>query len=165
MNITERTEMAANSQLRRLISAGKAQGNQDLSLLEKIHVKVIIDPPTSQEIESNSTKGLCPCCGAEIKNQRPRIDLNTNTFLYRTHTIPLRKRSAELLEILIKRSPGVVTHDTIIRCLWGQNEPGHPAKNIQVQVCRLRQLLKGTGVSIVNIVDVGYRLAVDGFAS
>lgn len=131
----------------------------------KIQRKAIINAKSSPECEPEAASGVCPCCGAALQNQRLRIDLNTNTFLYKTHSIPLRAREAELLSVLIDRSPGVVAHDTIVRCVWGQNEPGDPEKNIQVTICRLRKKLKGTGASILNVFEVGYRFVVDGEAS
>lgn len=157
----EVSEVPAVRQFPRHVNAAKPAIKPDHSLLEKTHAEGSINGPHSLTFEPNSTKGVCPCCGGELKNQRPRIDLNTNSFIFKTRVVALRPREAEVLEVLIKRSPGVVTRDTITRCLWGWNEPNDPFKNIQVHICRLRHVLKGTGATILNVWDVGYRFSVE----
>ena len=144
------------------VNVARKGGKSDFSLLEKAHSSRIMAGKTRGQFESNATVDACPCCGAELQNQRPRVDLNANVFLHKGAQIHLSPTQAELMETLIRRAPGIVSHDTLIRHLWGQDEPADPRKNIQVHVCRLRVLLAPLGVSIVNVLDTGYRLYVEG---
>jgi DNA-binding response OmpR family regulator len=111
-----------------------------------------------RRVDSNSTTSVCPCCGAELKNQRPHVDLNSNVFVFRGQSLSLSPTQAELMETLCRRSPGIVAHDTIIRHVWGRDEPADPRKNIHIHVHNLQPKLKPFGVSIVNVLDVGYRV-------
>lgn len=106
-------------------------------------------------------EGVCPCCGATLKNQQPRVDLNSNHLVFRGRTVALSPKQAELMESLLRRAPGVVAHDTLVRHLWGRDEPADPAKNIQVHVHRLRRVLAPLGISIINVLEVGYRVAIE----
>lgn len=146
------------------VNVVKTPGKSDYSSLEKTHFTGIIVGAERGSFDSKVAKQTCPCCGAELQNQQPRVDLNANVFLLRGVQIPLSPTQAELMETLIRRAPGVVTHDTLIRHLWGSDEPADPLRNIRVHVCRLRVLLAPLGVSIINVLDVGYRLFVEGDA-
>ena len=144
------------------VNVARKGGKSDFSSLEKTHSDCIISGETRKPFKSNAAVSTCPCCGAALQNRRPRVDLNANVFLFKGVQIHLSPTQAELMETLIRRAPGIVSHDTLIRHLWGQDEPADPRKNIQVHVCRLRVLLAPLGVSIVNVLDTGYRLYVEG---
>lgn len=114
-------------------------------------------PDRNRNGQYKAIVGCCPTCGAGLKNQQMRVDLDTNTFLIRGYCVYLRAKEAELLSILVARSPGVVTHDTLASRLWGVSEPADAAKNIQVHVCRLRRALAPFGAAIISIFNTGYR--------
>ena len=113
------------------------------------------------QFELQSTQSSCPCCGAALNNQRMHVDLDTNTFLFREHSVPLGPVQAEVLEVLVRRSPGVVSNDAMIRAVWGIDEPVHAKKNVEVHIYKLRKHLAPAGVAIKNIFGVGYQLVVE----
>lgn len=154
-------EMAATSQLSSHVNVAISRGNVDFSSTAKSTLTAARPLPERAAFGREPKADACPCCGTELRNQRPRVDLNTNNFIFRGRKLPLSPTQAELMEALARRAPGIVTHDTLIRYLWGADEPTDPRKNIQVHVCRLRSLLSPLGVSIINVLDVGYRLHVE----
>jgi DNA-binding response OmpR family regulator len=69
--------------------------------------------------------------------------------------LPLTITEAGILEVLIRRSPAVVTREAIARHVW-HYEPG--ANAIAVHVMRARVKLSGTGARIETVRGIGYRL-------
>lgn len=69
--------------------------------------------------------------------------------------LPLTVTEAGILEVLIRRSPAVVTREAIARHVW-EDEPGSNA--ITVHVARARVKLSGTGARIETVRGIGYRL-------
>lgn len=114
-------------------------------------------PDRNRKGEYKAIAGCCPTCGAGLKSQQIQVDLDTNTLLIRGQCVYLRAKEAELLSVLVRRAPGVVTCDTLVARLWGVNEPIDAKKNIEVHICRLRRALKPVGAAIINIFNVGYR--------
>ena len=160
---TQETSENQRYSLSKTLYAGEAKS--DFSVASKhaeANPKDIFVVPARNPVVAGSTSSNCPCCGAALQNQRATVDLNTNSFLFRGRAIRMRPREAELLSLLVDRAPTVVPHDSLIAALWGQAEPGCAEKNIQVQICRLRKYLKGTGASIVTTHDVGYRFHTEG---
>lgn len=143
-------------------SPRRNEAKSDFIEASKGRGKDIFEVPVKNPLAAGATSSNCPCCGAALQNQRAIVDLNTNSFVFRGRAIRMRPREAELLSLLVARAPAIVTHDSLIAALWGQAEPGCAEKNIQVQICRLRKYLKGTGASILTTHDVGYRFSVEG---
>jgi ABC-type transport system substrate-binding protein/DNA-binding SARP family transcriptional activator/DNA-binding beta-propeller fold protein YncE len=72
--------------------------------------------------------------------------------------VPAGKPRA-LLAVLLLRAGEVVSVDTLVDELWGEQPPATAAKNVQVYVARLRRAL-GEGVLVTQ--SPGYALRVDG---
>lgn len=149
------TKTSVKSRFPGHVNSGETGGNTNFRLHANHAGRAV---PGRSPVDSNLTTTVCPCCGAELKNQRPHVDLNSNRFVFRGKSLPLSPTQAELMETLCRRSPGIVAHDTIIRHLWGRDEPADPRKNIHIHVHNLQPKLKPLGVSIVNVLDVGYRV-------
>ena len=112
----------------------------------------------ASDIDSKRTCDPCPCCGSELKNQRPHVDENTNYFLIGGRAIAVAPKQRQLLAALLVAYPRTVPHDHLIALLWDQDEPEDAANNLKVYVSQLRGRLGGTGIEIRNVQSVGYRI-------
>ncbi len=89
---------------------------------------------------------------------RPFVDETTRKLIYKNSSITLAGMEFSVMELLVRRFPGVVAHDSLISHVWPHDEPGDPAKNIQVHLAALRKRLVLIGLNVSNVYDVGYRL-------
>jgi len=65
-----------------------------------------------------------------------------------------------ILEILLRRSPGVADRRMIALHVWDEEADTLGSNTIDVHVARLRAKLAGAGVSIETLRGVGYRIVV-----
>ena len=63
-----------------------------------------------------------------------------------------------ILEILLRRSPGVVERRTIAQHVWDEESDGLGSNTISVHLARLRTKLAGAGVRIETVRGIGYRI-------
>ncbi|MGH3189967.1 MAG: response regulator transcription factor [Streptosporangiaceae bacterium] len=63
-----------------------------------------------------------------------------------------------ILEILIRRSPGVVDRRSIAQHVWDNESDAFGSNTIDVHLARLRSKLAGAGVRIETVRGVGYRI-------
>lgn len=66
-----------------------------------------------------------------------------------------------LLALLVSRAGDVVSVDTIVDALWGENPPPTATKTIQSHVARLRASLAAAGRDVIETTPGGYRLTAD----
>jgi DNA-binding SARP family transcriptional activator len=81
----------------------------------------------------------------------------------RTVTVAGAKPRA-LLAFLLLHANETLTADRLIDELWGERPPAGAAKNLQMQVSRLRKALAGDGGSGPGLIETrerGYKLAID----
>ncbi len=106
--------------------------------------------------------------GADMERTEPAvlragaITLNLAAYEVRVGGIPVRLPPQEfrLLRILLERAGSVVTHQTLLECVWGTTS--HETNTLAVHVRRLRGRLGDTGEAgkprlIESIRGVGYR--------
>ena len=63
-----------------------------------------------------------------------------------------------ILEVLLRRSPGVADRRMISRHVWGDEADAFGTDTIHVHLARLRAKLAGGGVRIETVRSVGYRI-------
>jgi DNA-binding response OmpR family regulator len=63
-----------------------------------------------------------------------------------------------ILELLMRRSPAVVSRKTIAEHAWRDETEPMGSNAIDVQLSRMRAKLPGAGVRIVTVRGAGYRL-------
>ncbi|MBO0687218.1 MAG: winged helix-turn-helix transcriptional regulator, partial [Candidatus Dormibacteraeota bacterium] len=63
-----------------------------------------------------------------------------------------------ILELLLRRSPAVVSRKQIAEHAWCDETQPLGSNAIDVQLSRIRGKLPGTGVRIVTVRGAGYRL-------
>lgn len=110
-----------------------------------------------------SAQCTCPTCGTPFTGERPRIDLDANTFICASGWVHLPGIRIEILTILLKAYPGVARHEAIFLGIYGGGEmpEGDP---IKVHVSNIRKALRPLGWDVRVVHKRGYRLArlIDG---
>lgn len=106
------------------------------------------------------TPTRCPCCGAEMTQDLPLIDMSNNRLVWRNVSIPLDQKPAELLFALRRAFPEAVRHADLYSALWGRSLPGHCGTALSQIVSRANRAVGGLGCRVVNVSGVGYRLQV-----
>lgn len=74
------------------------------------------------------------------------------------NTLHVTAREYNILEVLMRRSPAVVTRDAIAQHAWPDETDALGSNVIDVQLSRLRAKLAGSGAAIVTARGAGYRL-------
>ena len=74
------------------------------------------------------------------------------------HPLNLTATEYLILEVLLRRSPGLVTRQAIAEHAWQDETAPLGSNTIDVQISRIRAKLGDAGVSIVTIRGTGYRL-------
>jgi DNA-binding response OmpR family regulator len=71
---------------------------------------------------------------------------------------PLTVTEFGILEILVRRSPGVADRRSIAQQVWDDEADAFGSNTIDVHLARLRSKLAGAGVRIETVRGVGYRI-------
>lgn len=108
------------------------------------------------------TATLCPCCGSSVDVDLPLIDVANNRLSWRDGVVTLHPRPAELLFVLLRAYPAVVSHEDLRRALWGKARPNFERTAMSQIKVRASRALREAGVAceIVNVHGVGYQLRV-----
>tara|TARA_R110001583_G_scaffold90927_1_gene232957 strand:- start:760 stop:1437 length:678 start_codon:yes stop_codon:yes gene_type:complete len=89
------------------------------------------------------------------------LDLEQRMATRQGQEISLDRKGYALLELLMQRSPAVVSHDQLATKLWGNDSPDSAA--LKSHIYRLRQLIdRPFGKAMIQSVPgVGYKLVTD----
>jgi DNA-binding response OmpR family regulator len=101
-------------------------------------------PPTTQEPRL--------ACGDVI------FDPATRSASVGTRSVSLTTTEVSILELLLRRSPGVVGRRSIALQVWDDEADAVGSNTIDVHIARLRAKLSGAQVRIETVRGVGYRL-------
>jgi DNA-binding winged helix-turn-helix (wHTH) protein len=107
---------------------------------------------------------ICDRCRAEITGEVPKMD--EQFFKVRNHCVRgalgrltyLPQYPWEMLTVLWKRSPHIVSMDTLLSRLYGGSDNVPEFGIIRVWVYQVRQALQDTPYVIETIYSQGYRL-------
>lgn len=104
----------------------------------------------------------CPCCGAKLRSQQLRVDLESNTFLFSDRFVHLGSTKAELMSILVAAYPSVASYDSMTSKLWGNSEPEAAYATLKVYISQLRRIFidAGMALELVNTHSRGYRISI-----
>lgn len=72
--------------------------------------------------------------------------------------VTLQPQQAEILHILVKRSPKVVSHDSLIAALYGNAEDVPTFASLKVAICRLRKRVAALPFEIKTAWGKGWLL-------
>ena len=87
-----------------------------------------------------------------------RFDPATRVVSHDGRPIELTSTELGILEVLLRRSPSVVTRMSIAGQVWEDEADAVGSNTIDVHVGRLRQKLRDTGAVITTVRGLGYRL-------
>ncbi len=97
--------------------------------------------------------------------QAPRLtigevefDPSTREVLARGQRPALTSTELGILEILMRRSPGVADRRSIAQHVWDNEADAFGSNTIDVHLARLRAKLAGAGVRIETVRGIGYRV-------
>lgn len=100
----------------------------------------------------------CPTCGGDLPDTDLVVDLGTNTAIRNGMVVTLPPMGAELLYLLAKAAPRIISRDSLISGVWGGREPENVDSAIRVKVSRLRQDIEPLGLTIITAKHQGYGL-------
>ncbi|MCU4187003.1 response regulator transcription factor [Acidiferrimicrobium sp. IK] len=86
------------------------------------------------------------------------FDPATRIVSYRGEPIDLTSTEMGILEVLLRRSPSVVTRLSIASQVWDDEADAVGSNTIDVHIGRLRNKLRDTGAVITTVRGLGYRL-------
>jgi len=86
------------------------------------------------------------------------IDPVAHTASVNANTVAMTPTEYAIVELLVRRSPAVVTRDIIANHAWTDSLDPIGSNNIDVHIARLRAKLVGAGVRLEAVRRVGYRL-------
>ena len=86
------------------------------------------------------------------------LDPATRTARVAGRPVELRAREWAMLELLVRRSPAIVTRETIALHAWPDEAEAAGSNTIDVHAARLRRKLAGANVDLVAVRGEGYRL-------
>ena len=96
--------------------------------------------------------------GPTIERGRLSLDPVAMVVTLGGRELALTSTEYRILELLMRRSPGVVSRKAIAEHAWADETDPLGSNAIDVQVSRLRAKLPGGGVRIVTVRGTGYRL-------
>jgi DNA-binding response OmpR family regulator len=86
------------------------------------------------------------------------FDPATRSASVGTRSVSLTTTEVSILELLLRRSPGVVGRRSIALQVWDEEADAVGSNTIDVHIARLRAKLSGAQVRIETVRGVGYRL-------
>ena len=96
--------------------------------------------------------------GELVARGRLRLDPARREVVLEGRPVNLTVTEYHILELLMRRSPAVVTRRLIAEHAWQDETEPMGSNAIDVQLSRMRGKLSGTGVRIVTVRGAGYRL-------
>jgi DNA-binding response OmpR family regulator len=131
--------------------------------LEQGVADYLVKPFTVEELTARLRAGLLRTGRAPPPSSvvlgRLRYDLLARRAKVDERSLPLSRSEAELLDVLVRQSPAVVSRELLIGRLYGPEGP--PASNaLDAHVSRLRRRLRlaGAGVRLLTVRGEGYQL-------
>ena len=94
----------------------------------------------------------------ELECSDLRFDPGTRELTRDGQRIALTATESSLVELLLRRSPSIITRRTIALQVWDQGADGVGSNAIDVHIARLRAKLEGSRARIETVRGSGYRL-------
>lgn len=100
----------------------------------------------------------CPLCGGALDRDAVQIDLASNFANVRGRVLKLQGRQAEVLNALNDAYPKPVSRDKLMLRIYGATQEIESDRILDVYICQLRRLLRGTGAELTTIPHHGWVL-------
>jgi DNA-binding response OmpR family regulator len=88
-----------------------------------------------------------------------RLDPATRVVSVSGHPVATTAIETSLIEVLLRRSPSVVTRRMIAIQVWNDEADAVGSNTIDVHVARVRNKLSGSGARIETVRGLGYRMS------
>lgn len=110
-------------------------------------------------MEAATVPCTCPTCGSPFMVEKPRVDLNQNTFICAAGHIRVTPIQAEILAAILERYPENASNDYILSRIYnGVGEPDNAEHTLRVHAYGIRRRLRGLGWTVRGNWGRGYRL-------
>jgi DNA-binding response OmpR family regulator len=96
--------------------------------------------------------------GPELRMGALMLDPATRLVTVNGAPVSIRSRELAMLELLLRRSPAVVSRESIALHAWPDETEAGGSNTIDVHAARLRRKLAGSGVELIAVRGTGYRL-------
>jgi two-component system copper resistance phosphate regulon response regulator CusR len=100
--------------------------------------------------------------GVRLRAGALTIDPSTRSAAVNGTALALTPTEYAIVELLVRRSPAVVSRDSIANHAWTDALDPIASNSIDVHVTRLRAKIVGAGISVEAVRRVGYRLVEPG---
>ncbi len=100
--------------------------------------------------------------GVRLRTGALTIDPATRSAAVNGTTVALTPTEYAIVELLVRRSPAVVTRDSIANHAWTDALDPIASNSIDVHVTRLRAKIVGAGIRLEAVRRVGYRIVEQG---
>jgi DNA-binding response OmpR family regulator len=100
--------------------------------------------------------------GVRLRAGALTIEPATRSAAVNGTTLALTPTEYAIVELLVRRSPAVVTRESIANHAWTDSLDPIASNSIDVHVTRLRAKIVGAGISLEAVRRVGYRLVEQG---
>lgn len=87
-----------------------------------------------------------------------RLDPATREVTIGTEVVPMTAIETSMVELLLRRSPAVVTRRTIATQIWEDEASAVGSNTIDVHIGRVRAKLSGSHAQIETVRGMGYRI-------
>lgn len=85
------------------------------------------------------------------------LDINQRKCIYKNKEIDLTVKEYEILEILMKHSPNVITREQLFSTIWKVNQ-SFESRTIDMHIKSLREKLDDDGSIIKTVYGIGYKI-------
>jgi len=100
--------------------------------------------------------------GVRLRAGALTVDPSTRTAAVNGTAVALTPTEYAIVELLVRRSPAVVSRDSIANHAWTDALDPIASNSIDVHVTRLRAKIVGAGIRLEAVRRVGYRLVEHG---
>ena len=112
-----------------------------------------------------TTPDKCPLCGFEgfaLPHDRVALFPGDLMILVDGKAINVTRSEMDILTLLYKRSPRLVSFESFYASLYGhlQDPPGN--SNLRIHVANIRRKLKGSTLALETVRSGGYKLVLKG---
>jgi DNA-binding response OmpR family regulator len=102
---------------------------------------------------------MCSCCGQPIpENATVHVSLDYNTITVRGQCVQITRRQADILAVLVKRMPMIVSYSILIEQVWSSSETESTANTLKVHISKIRRKLLPLGLKVERVWGRGFRL-------
>jgi DNA-binding response OmpR family regulator len=90
----------------------------------------------------------CPCCGAPVESEWPRVNLDLNVMFYGDRSTHVSPRGAEIMSVLLDKGREYVPAQLLAERVFGRAKITNSTATLAVHITTLRRQLEPMGFTI-----------------